>query len=423
MSVMSIGSVAPVFNNLLPDKKNINKHGVQLKTATDSSEVIDKLFAAHQEDLILEDRQEDRSFFEQVMETRQRALNLEQGKQVLNSNELRNVATDSTDYKPRYLEHYELAVLTEYLSDTKVSFKELDEFVENMARMSDNLAEERLAMFLDAKQYSFAQIYLVLNYLLGIIQERFSAKKRLKKLLMSLLAELENQESAYLCEFFSLFNHPSLKGKIELIDGLASVNSGNSSINSIKQMICFVRDSLNGEFDGLISVCMKKRVHILKRLGKKSISFEEKTELAEYLGFEKFLIMLHSIYCKVREFRKRSMEGRKAVILNDNYLTLINAIVNFADSANVSDLSINNMFKQIGLSSRQVHIGFINRLISLYGSLPIQVYNDNPQTQQKIMDGLRNTLRSSVENKEQSQNKFSFLKQSKDPHNFIKYLA
>lgn len=420
MSVNGINGVIPVVSTTLLDRKNQQSENNKKPDSDNkllSSPKID-IFAAHQEDLTEEDH-EDSLFLNQVVQ--QKKLETQKHENYIYSRINTNRSSNTKEAQElRYLSSHELTKLAEYLDDAKLSFKELDALVDELAKLGDIMAENKLAVFFDSKELNLAQIYLALNYIAESLLNKYKIKKRLRNLVMGLLSDLESQESAYLFEFFALAKHPSLKGKIGLINGMAALNSGNLTVTSVKQMLGFIRDSLNGEFDGLVSSCLRKRVHILERLNNKAISFEDKTELAEYLAFEKNLIAVNSIYLQIRKFKEECLSGKKPVVMTDNYLTLVSTFVNFAESLSINELAINNMYKQAGISSKQLHFGFLNRLIELYNSLPNLIYNDNLQIRQKIIDGLRNAIRN-YESASHNGSKFAFIKKDKLDQNIIKY--
>nr|MBP9743495.1 hypothetical protein [Burkholderiales bacterium] len=373
----------------------------------------------------------------------------------------------------------DLGELVKYFEEG-MSFEAVDSLVNNVVSLDDASAEGEVAEFFNANNFNSAQIYMILNYMYDTLTKKYTGKSKLLALVMKLIKQFENQESAYLFEFFSILRQPQLKANTALINGMALVNSGNAAVASVKSMLGFIHDSLNGSFENIVSTCMKNRAHILKRLSGEKISFEQKSELAEYLRFEKTLIALHSTYMlakrwrddqkrkkptwknandedeedeynnepqnklqsRINKLKRKRQNGTKMELevkknkeeakdpkapeimlelIEDDH-KLVSSLSGFAESGNVSEMSVINLCKQIiNGNSKIFTIGFLNRLIYFYSKLPSLIYGYSEAQQEKIVHGLRNCVsQASAREKNNAKVTFSFLKK-RDDEQTVKY--
>ncbi len=412
MSIESIVRVTPVLNN--PDLEYKSNNSSSRKPTNPAHKEVNanqtaniNLFETLQDNLMHEDHEEDVLFFKKMLESNSKQTN----DQIRNETLLESLADSVTSRfkEAKYIAHQELESLLSFFEDDNLSFKKVDGLIDEMVKVDEAQAEILLAKFLNNSKLSIAQIYMILNYIIDNIAKKRRDKKRLTDLISVLLKRLEHQESGYLFEFFSLLAHPEIKKDISLMNGLASISSGNVTVNSVKQMLNFVQNNLGGDFENMVSSCLNNRASILKRLTVGEINFEQKTELAEYIKFEKILITLHSLYIKAFNFSKLSSESQEKIVLVDDYYKLLSSLIGLAENALVSEISINNFFKQIIKNPSQLTPGFLNKLLRLYDNFPMLVYNDTPQQKTKVLDGIR-LLAKSLASKEVLQPKFAFLK-------------
>ncbi len=403
---------SPFINSINQDTKPKHQQAANLeKLLKDDKATTEEvsLFTIQTHDIKEEDH-EDALLFKRVLEQKAQ-IELKQQQQTQTSNVVSTNRYLDELGEAKYIESEDLDQLFEFFEMDKFSFDSIDPLIDKVGNMEDGLVEQELAGFFNANQFTKAQIYMMLNYIYNELTKKHKNRKALLAMIFGLLKQFENQESGYLFEFFSILGNSQLKEvNTKLINGMASINSGSIAIVSIKQMLSFIRETLNGEFENLVSSCIKHRLHILKRVAIKDATFEQKTELAEYLRFEKTLIAVHSIYLKAHDLRKDSAEQIKYI---DNNFNFVSAVANFAEIANITEMAINTLCKQIVViqdMSKINHV-FIKRLAYFYSKLPMLIYNNLDERREKLMAGLRD-FSEQMRKRESVGAKFSFLKQS-----------
>ncbi|MDQ5921562.1 MAG: hypothetical protein QG673_1621 [Pseudomonadota bacterium] len=308
-SIARVPFVSPAIFEERQQKPSSSASKAKVNQAEDNTEVdsAQAMYTRHREDLQAEDTGEDRAtdneFLAHLLK-HNRNMNTEQNSRI--HSELMNRTEDKfakeITQEAKYIELQDLGELVKYF-EGGMSLGEVDTLLSNIVQQDDGSAEAGVAEFFNTHSFNPAQIYLALNYMYDTLVKKYKGKTKLLALIMKLIKQYESQESAYLFEFFSILRQPSLKANTALANGIAMANSGNMAVVSVKSMFGFIKDSLGGKFENLVSTCMKNRAHILKRLTKDNISFEQKSELAEYLKFEKTLIAVHSTYILATKLR------------------------------------------------------------------------------------------------------------------------
>lgn len=395
------------FEQYKDQKPTTGKIKVNLDTSTENID----LFAVHQQDVLKEDLRQDED--QESIQFRN-MLNLKNVSQQRKLDPTLNLGLNKAiinDYKAKYIEVDELNVLMEFFKNDNILFKEIDSFLGEMVKFGDSQALMSLDKFLGAGKFNNAQIYMILNYIYDLLAKKFPRREQLRRSVLNVLKKFELQESAYLCNFFSILNHPEVKSNINLAEGLALVASGNIELGTVKQSLALVKKLTGNNLDNLVSSCMKHLASVLHSLTKKDDSFETKTALAEYINFEKSLIVINSTHLKIQKFKQQLTEHKNPVLLSEHNCNLLDGVINFSETALMNDNAIKNLYKQLGVNLMTISDGFPNQLIPLFDSLPMLVYNYiNPQ-KQKIIEGLKNYVQNRT-TKQTSKASFSSILKS-----------
>jgi len=250
------------------------------------------------------------------------------------SQKLANVATYSNKNVEKLMAKYKAEIsldeLSTFFEDDKLEQDKLDGLANELAGGEDSMAEGILSDFIAKNNLDKAQIYVMLSYLVGVLNSEQKHREKLRKLVASLLKKLEQQESAYLFNFFNLLENKELQKKPKLVKTLAEMAAGDISITTIKQSLRFVEESLEDDYDNLVSKCIKYRVHILKRLNNMDLSFEDKTELIDYFKFEKNIIILQSVYSRLGKLNNYIKEVKKGVVNEYGNSSRVGAVFSFS---------------------------------------------------------------------------------------------
>ncbi|MFN8770329.1 MAG: hypothetical protein ACK5Z5_00625 [Neisseriaceae bacterium] len=315
-------------------------------------------------------------------------------------------------FMAKYALELDLDCMLEYFDDAKFSKKDVDKLLLDLEGVDEESSELSLDGFFKSKQLSIPQIYLVLAYLFDKLRQ--SRKRRLLNLLKDLLSNLEQQNSSLLFEFFELAKHPSIHGNLKLANQLANLSSGEVKLATIKQVLGFIKDTLDNEFENLVSNCLRYRSQILNNLKLNQNNFENLTELSLYLKLEKNLAIIQSIFLKVKNFNQK-IESNKLLEIDKiaaDYQKSIGGIVNFAELGFVSESAVNNLIAQLGIEiDLTTKPGFLNQLVLLFSGLPLAIFNDTNAQHQKVIDGIRACFKQ-LSPKEETR-KFDFIKPQK----------
>jgi len=256
----------------------------------------------------------------------------------------------------------------------------------------------------------------MLEYLRNKLRKKLRKKKSssfsLSNMLDSLVTELESQEGMYLFEFFSLAKHPEVAKSAKLVQAFASINSGNVTNKNVRQALEFISQAFENQFDQLVSLTMKYRKHILDRLTKAGQSFENKTELAEYLKLEKHVIIVHTLYASFVKFRSQMQEDKvNPIKLSENHLEVLNGILSFAETSLVTELSLNNLLRTFGIGTKDGKpANLMIGITKLFSKFPEAIFNDLSTQRQKVIDGLRQSMTQVTSERDKVERTFSFLK-------------
>lgn len=293
-----------------------------------------------------------------------------------------------------YIETAETDVLFEFFDKKSLSKKGVDELSDTLLSCDEDLADGELDSFIKNGGFNLAEIYTILTYLYEEISKKEQKKKKLLGLLQRLLATLGQQNSGYLFEFFNLANHPLVANNLKLANGIANLAAGNISSASIKDTIAFIREYLENDFTNLVSKCLRLRSHVLSRLTKTNVMFEDRQELSHYMKFEKNLITVNSIYLKLNNFNTAITKSKVwDVTLSDNYAEIISALLSFTELPMVTELAIKNLIRGLGIIKSPSQLtGFRNKIIQLLSGMPIVIFNNQDNHRQKIIQGLRNSF-------------------------------
>lgn len=296
-----------------------------------------------------------------------------------------------------YLEDAEVDTIFEYVDkENKLTREKSENLLDSLLSMDEDVADSELSGFVKGNKLSMAETYILLGFLYEEISKRDQKKKRLLKLLRDLLKKVGQQNSAYLFEFFSLANHPQVKNNPKLANGLANLaaGTGEANIATVREAISFIKESLENDFANIVSKCMRLRVHILSRLTQSQNSFENKQEVANFMKFEKNLIVVNTMNVRVNSLK----DGIAAthvwdVTFSDDHASILEAIISFAESTMVTELGIKNLIRGFGISKNMDElVGFRNKIIQFFSSMPVEIFNGQDSHRQKLIHGLRNSF-------------------------------
>jgi len=308
------------------------------------------------------------------------------------------------EFVARYAEEMDIEALLKFFGDDKISSKSLDELCEEMEAKENG--ENILAKFFQTRSLSNGQIYIILSYLLEYFKLR---KSKYQALAARLLEQLEEQDSAYLFEFFQITKANSTQQmSFTNLDALAKSASGNVNSSSLTDIIKFIHDAFDDDYSQLVSNCVKYRLKILNNAQQRIMSFEDKANLGDYLLFEKHLIVIHSTYIKLRHLLTSIREQNPKS--KENYSQMLTATINFAQANFISDLTFNNMMRSMAIITDKLTHSVVLKIIVLFRSLPIEIFNQDGKQQQKVVDGLTQQAEKRANNDENQENQFGFLK-------------
>ncbi len=331
------------------------------------------------------------------------------------SQKLANVATYSNKNVEKLMAKYKAEIsldeLSTFFEDDKLEQDKLDGLANELAGGEDSMAEGILSDFIAKNNLDKAQIYVMLSYLVGVLNSEQKHREKLRKLVASLLKKLEQQESAYLFNFFNLLENKELQKKPKLVKTLAEMAAGDISITTIKQSSRFVEESLEDDYDNLVSKCIKYRVHILKRLNNMDLSFEDKTELIDYFKFEKNIIILQSVYSRLGKLNNYIKEVKKGVVNEYGNSSRVGAVFSFSELSMFSDSALSVLIRNLGFEiDIKKSTGFINELVRFFISLPLEVFNSTSGQKQKVVEGLRQKLQNAGSTATKDGGSFGFIK-------------
>ncbi|MCE2706570.1 MAG: hypothetical protein LW807_05780 [Proteobacteria bacterium] len=331
------------------------------------------------------------------------------------SQKLANVATYSNKNVEKLMAKYKAEIsldeLSTFFEDDKLEQDKLDGLANELAGGEDSMAEGILSDFIAKNNLDKAQIYVMLSYLVGVLNSEQKHREKLRKLVASLLKKLEQQESAYLFNFFNLLENKELQKKPKLVKTLAEMAAGDISITTIKQSLRFVEESLEDDYDNLVSKCIKYRVHILKRLNNMDLSFEDKTELIDYFKFEKNIIILQSVYSRLGKLNNYIKEVKKGVVNEYGNSSRVGAVFSFSELSMFSDSALSVLIRNLGFEiDIKKSTGFINELVRFFISLPLEVFNSTSGQKQKVVEGLRQKLQNAGSTATKDGGSFGFIK-------------
>jgi len=342
-----------------------------------------------------------------------------------------------------YIDTEEVEVLFDFIDKEYDLKNKTEAFLnEGLLTVSEESGGAFLDEFIKSNGLGLAEIYVVLNYLFEEVNKREKHKKKLLALLKKLIQKMEQQNSGFLSEFFSLLEHPLVKNEPKIAKGMAKLSDGNVNPSSLNEVVKFVTHYLDNDFTNLVSKCMRLRAHVLTRLNTKlakhSGNFELDNELALYINFENNLITLNSIYYRLNRF-KTNVE-RSAVwqiAMDNNYAELIKAILAFVDLPLVSEMSFKTLMRGLGVQKTFNNlVGFKNELIRFLGGMPIEIYKGveaaQKEQRKRIIDGLRklfgeregsasgsNSYSQGDDNTQDQKYDYGFLKPRKAPIDYI----
>ena len=318
-----------------------------------------------------------------------------------------------------YMSAVDLKTLLAFCNSKKLSQEKLDELLKNLLSAPEEEATSIIDGFLSGDEFNMAEIFAVLSFLLDEVSKKEQGKrKKTLALLQELLEKLSQQNSAFLSEFFALTQNALVAQSPKMAGGLANLSSGNISIASLKNTLKFVEEYLDADFENLVSKCIRLRVHTLARLTAEHLSFEDKSELGNYLRCEKNLILINSVYAKFNKFREEIHEDKIfGITLSADNIKAINSVLNFAENLTVSNLVMRSFLQGIGAGDSLLSdANFKNRILKLFEQMPASIFIDSA-TRQKVLAGIRSLK--STDDTQNPTDHFKFIRRSKNRVNEV----
>lgn len=317
----------------------------------------------------------------------------------------------------KYAADVNAEMLLEFFDDNGLTKDDMDSLTQELMECEEGDFAAKLDSYITSKKLGIAQIYSLLNFLYSELKKRQEKKFKLG-LVLSLLKDLEQQNSAYLLEYFTLSKHPLIKGNSKLAAAFADLSGGLVSIKNIRQILAFVRDNLSGDYTNLVSRAIQLRMGAILRLKDSAKNYEARTELTEIMGFEKNLILLNTIYKRVISFKKQLEAGKKLATTND-CCQAIEAILGVCEAPMVTEMLLKNFWKMFFnqiVSSLPEDIALM--FIRFFQELPDAIFHNTAAQHLKVVEGLRKTL--SINSLKPDSPKFSFIRNTKfDRKNYI----
>ncbi len=288
----------------------------------------------------------------------------------------------AADHASKYLSSGEIESLGSYVKNFKQITTAADILLKRLAR-DGTQSVELIINFLMAAKLTIAESYIILNYMYETQKRK---KNSLKETLGHLLIKLEQQESAYLFNFFAISKNPLLNNHPEILESVVRLNTGQINLEGLKETIQYIREK-NLDVAELVSGYVKYHLKIIEKLQLAVSSFEERSMIAQFIGMEQKFIKVYSIFLKVRDFIQKFFTSAK-VPENLNYNSLLLSLFNFAEVAEISSLAINTLLKSFPAEKKNNQVGFLNHIIQLYDALPQEIFASD-KTRQSFFEGIR----------------------------------
>ncbi len=370
------------YNGLLV-RNRLNKE--KTREAKETKQFEDSSYFSHQDEMSSEQLTKDMKMIDNPAEN----LNNIYQKIVATSQD-----TEEINFKLQYLVAEDLEFLFNIVEDSTIKKKGLNDLVDKIESSTDDIEFEEVIKFLSSNSNNVGQTYLMICYILELLRQRRN-KKRLQRQLQELIKKYESENSEYLLIWSSLTNFfKKDQASVKFFDGLAKISSGNLSVNNLKQVLYFIRDTFDGDFTNLISTYMKVRANQIKILTHNDkLQFEDRNKLVELIRTERYLLVINTMYQRSKVFIKELIDNK--FLVKENYHDLLWQILTLAESSFISELSINNLSKSITIGDINdfQYISFLKRFVNLLRKMPHEIYQGgNTDTQKKIFEGIYNIL-------------------------------
>jgi hypothetical protein len=257
-----------------------------------------------------------------------------------------------------------------------------------------------------------AEIYLMLCYLYEDLNRK-KVKEKLQDRLKKIIDAFERQESSYLFNFFSFQNilktSPNANVNAALLDKMANISSGNIKLNSLRQSLQFIAQSLpDHEMYKMVSLFMKFQAKGLKKINGLNEGPEGKEELANLLQQERNLIILNSLYSQCKKVFKQL---KKVTPIDEKYSDFMGQVITVIESSVTSVDGMQNMQKLIGVKqiTLQINSVFVKAFMGLLSKMPQPIFY-NEAMREKLLESIRNIQRNIDKLLEPKSNGLSFLR-------------
>ena len=329
-------------------------------------------------------------------------------------------------FSSRYLSGDEITSLFEFYEDANFQEK-AQALSDELLNCSDGAELDLLNNLLIKGQFTTSQSYMLLCYIMAQLHAK-KRKRLFDKQLSEWLQRFEEQESAYLFEFFSLKNNKQINQQIKQhnLGQLAQLTSAKEQTNTIKQTIELIAKTFDNKFDNMVSLYMKLRAMQINQLTKDKLNIEEKAKLFELVNLEKLLMIVNSVYIKQRLFHKQLADAKLGVdgVVGASCSQALTATVTLCESSFVSELTIDKLSKkwQLNELTGQSYVRLLTELITFLHTLPLALFNHNPANIQKIVSGIRSLIVDKSQNIATTKSSGTGLNILKPKSKLIKYV-
>lgn len=319
-----------------------------------------------------------------------------------------------------YMSAAEMDVLFSYVED-EVSLDDVNKLLDEVDGAEDGEVSGLINGFFEGPELEPGAIFAVLTYLYEEVKKKQRKREKTLSLLKNLLEKFAQQNSAYLAEFFQAVNNPTIKKSPKLAAGLANLAAGNISVESLKGAIDFVDKFLEGDYDDIVSKCIRLRIQVLARMTKPKLSFEEKTELSSFVQCEKNLITINSVNNDYKKFKylveSEVLEGAE---VKSETSTVVKNIVDFANNSIIGGFALKMLLTNLGIDKdHQNDIHVKTKLVDMFVHLPMALFGDDVKKRLKFIESMRTFKISNEGNESQGKSAFSFIKPRKAPIKLI----
>ncbi len=311
----------------------------------------------------------------------------------------------------------ELSTFFEFIDGSGKKRAQFDELAENLMTAGEGQEEgliDQGARVICSNNKS--EIYLMLCYLLENLVRK-KAKEKLQERLKKIIDSFQRQESAFLFSYFSFQNMVKEADNSainsNLLDKMANISAGNIKLNSLRQSLQFVAQSLpDKDMYKMVSIFMKFQAQGLKKISTLSEGREGKEELANILQQERNLIILNSLY---NQCRKVFSQLKKVTPIDEKYSEFMMQVITVIESSVVSLDGLQNMERFLGITKITLEINrvFIKGFKNMLSKMPQPIFY-NESMREKLLENMNNIINKIETLLEPKSSGLSFLREKRE---------